>query len=376
MVYARVRSGVFSWFLAWLLLIGGSIFCSVGFANDDLPQAIEAWLEDNDERAIPALAELAASGNADARLLLAQIDGRPGALSNYLGGLSRKERNILLKAPGGLSGKSWLQAIEAENETARALTQASDAKFSADGIKKLLDLGEAGPAVRPLLELMNFGDVSGVMRLSGHENFPEDARVVAWLSALLASGADVLGRQTDLLAELDEKLADYDIGALSVLFGSRALFDPEEAAALADQFDVADILNSYAYKRGSLKDPRSSPGSERVDRLLSEEEAMKPLVGICAEECPASTKSCLRTLYHGVAGYMGYLALQSPLESLIPRDVYFASKRHTSEIKRYAFKLFNARWGAKARELSGTPIGSEADECIVSSVLEFVGADN
>lgn len=365
----------FSWFSV-LVFTAGITFSGISLAADDLTTAVDAWLADKDEVAIPALAEHAAAGNVDAQLFLEQIRSRPGVPSPFLAGLGAKERNALLKAPGGAFGKSWLQVNEAENGTARALQHASDPKFQAQGIETLLDLGEAGPAVPLLLELFNFGDFPEVMRLSEHENFPKDARTLAWLSALLAPADAGAGRRENLLAELDEELADYDIGALAVLFGSRTLFEPEKAAALGPQFAVADILNAYAYKRGSLADAPTSPEADRVDLLLLEEGMMKPLVGICTKDCPESKTSCLRTLYHGVGGYRGYLSLQSPLERLVPRDAYFTSKRHTAEIKRFAFKLFDARWGAGADAPSGSPVVAEADQCIVSNVLGLVDTAN
>jgi len=71
--------------------------------------ALALWLADDDETALPELAALAAEGNRAAQVLLARIDATPWFQGPWLVGLPRKERNTLLRAPGGLSGRSWMQ---------------------------------------------------------------------------------------------------------------------------------------------------------------------------------------------------------------------------------------------------------------------------
>jgi hypothetical protein len=65
--------------------------------------AVQAWLDDKDQTALPALAALATEGNTVAQILLGRIANRP--MSRWLANMNRKDRNALLRAPGGLSGK-------------------------------------------------------------------------------------------------------------------------------------------------------------------------------------------------------------------------------------------------------------------------------
>ena len=64
--------------LAWLLLHGGGHAAQV--AGQDHPRftaALEFWLSDDDERALPEFAALAAEGNRAAQVLLALISPIP-----------------------------------------------------------------------------------------------------------------------------------------------------------------------------------------------------------------------------------------------------------------------------------------------------------
>ncbi|MBN9668918.1 hypothetical protein [Roseibium aggregatum] len=356
-----------------MLFVSVTIGSEIVLADENLSDAIDAWLADDDERAIPALAELAKSGNVDAQILLGQINRRPGAPSNYLGGFSRKEQNALMKAPGGLSGVPWLSVIETDNQTAVALRNASDPKFRLKGIEALLDLEEGAPTILPIIKQLNDGNYAKTIRLSGHENFPADVRFVAWLAALLVDESEYSAQRTALLTEWDGKLAEYDVGALIVLPGSQSLMTPEEASALASQFAVAKVLRALAYERGDLEPVSSLPGADQADRVLLEDEALKPLAGLCADECPQSGITCVRTLYYGVGGFMGLLALQTPLERLIPSEVYLGSERYKSDIKRKAFMTVNESWGARALKFYGAKIDRQADQCIVNSVLASSG---
>ena len=96
-----------------LLMFGTGTTRAAELRGQDDPRfqsALALWLDDDEETALPELAALAAGGNRAAQVLLAQIDVTLWIQGPWLVGLPRKERNALLRAPGGLSGRSWMQA--------------------------------------------------------------------------------------------------------------------------------------------------------------------------------------------------------------------------------------------------------------------------
>ena len=93
--------------LGYLFNSGTALAQPVGHDDPAFQRAVKAWLDDDDQTALPALATLAAEDNRAAQVLLGRIAIRP--MGPWLAGLERKERNALLRAPGGLSGTSWLK---------------------------------------------------------------------------------------------------------------------------------------------------------------------------------------------------------------------------------------------------------------------------
>ena len=93
-----------------IVLIGliGVLGLSAPASAQILNQAVEAWLADDDETALPFLGALANLGDAEAQLFLGQIERvtPPGADSPFVCSLNRRERISLLRAPKGLSGTS------------------------------------------------------------------------------------------------------------------------------------------------------------------------------------------------------------------------------------------------------------------------------
>lgn len=108
-------------------------------------QAVKAWLADDDQTALPALAKLAREDNRAAQVLLGRIATRP--MGPWLAGLKRKERVSLLRAPGGLSGTSWLKvAAEAGDPLAQLFLDAVDPRAGADIVRVLVEANELAAA--------------------------------------------------------------------------------------------------------------------------------------------------------------------------------------------------------------------------------------
>ena len=76
--------------------------------------ALDRWLAGDDIAPLQEMATLAAEGDARARLLLGTIEHMGELHGEALDALTREERIALLRAPGGLSGVSWLDGLEGE----------------------------------------------------------------------------------------------------------------------------------------------------------------------------------------------------------------------------------------------------------------------
>lgn len=71
--------------------------------------AVAVWLEDDEETAIRKLSEMATRGHAASQILLAIIDKAPELQGPWLSMLPATERHALMRAPGGISGQSWMR---------------------------------------------------------------------------------------------------------------------------------------------------------------------------------------------------------------------------------------------------------------------------
>ena len=133
-----------------LILFGAAHSAAAQPAGQEAPafkQAVEAWLDNDDQTALPALAKLAREDNRAAQILLGRIATRP--MGPWLAGLERKERMTLLRAPGGLSGTSWLKvAAEAGEPLAQLFLDAVDPRAGKDTVRALAEAGETMSAAR------------------------------------------------------------------------------------------------------------------------------------------------------------------------------------------------------------------------------------
>lgn len=131
--------------------------------------AIDDWLNADEAAAIPALARLAATGNGAARLHLGLIDAIPGFQGPWLANLPRDRRLALLRAPGGVSGQSWLRA--AEDPLARASVALWDGAARADLVLTIAALGEERAAHMAARQLF-LREKRGFGALADQPDFP------------------------------------------------------------------------------------------------------------------------------------------------------------------------------------------------------------
>lgn len=345
-------------------------------AEEDLADAIDAWLADKDEVAVPLLAQLARDGNVDARLLMGRIADRPGAFSPYMASLSRKERNKFLKAPGGISGVSWLGVISDENEIAAAHIKAKDVKNGVPGIVKLLELGEAGPSVGYLYRQLAQGNQTDLLELANKEHLPESAQYVLWAGAVfdpILRGGSASSSVKGTLGEFEAELKRFDLRALMALGVVYGYFPPAKKLMYAPAKAVGDELTGQLNPE-LINEPSKRLSLTTASVVLMNSEYTKPIVRLCRQECPQTTQACVATLFGGIGGFFVLTGLQTPVEKLIPSSTYFASKRYQADLLRLAYDAFDEKgWdtppGTLERSLKG-----KVDQCIADKVLSSSAA--
>jgi len=296
------------------------------------------WLAGQDDMAVLAgLADLAASGDGRARRMLGAIEADAALRPEAVAELSRQERIALTRAPGGLSGTSWLVVAGETDAVARALVtagfghgNASPAEHRA-ALETLLDAGEAAAALQLLAIGYNqggFGPDSGwtfVMELGGHPGLQGHGQVVqAMLRGYLANPNAFAEDQSARIAALDAALVDMS---------------PDDRV-------LAEVTRSIG---GSA----DADLVARVEAGLAGATLAAPLLAFCQVECPETALRCTRALAGAMGGMVGVVTL-SPFETLVPSETYRQSPRFTADLR--------ARLSA-----SGPLIGS-VDACSAAAV--------
>lgn len=262
-----------------------------GAATPEFRAAITLWLDDAEAEGLAALRDLAHRGNAAARLWLALVDKTPSLQGPALARIARADRIMLLRQPGGMSGRSWLHSL-ADLPLGQTWLDLLDTGAGPEVVAAFADLGEARAAREAFLTLAArehpaLGDLP-----------PQDAPLE--LRYLLWRGADT-ARQAQISATVP---ADHPQRG----FMDHAGPDPQ---ALADWLASAPVAS--------------------------------PLAALCARVCPDSQSACLLSAYQALGSHGALMTLGSPVESIIAQDIFVASARGQSAIVRRILLSVDAR---------------------------------
>lgn len=298
-----------------------------GFDSPIFKQAAQAWLDDDDQTALPALAKLARANNHAAQVLLGRIAVRPQG--PWLSALSQDQRDALLKAPGrDTAWQSWLHvASRAGSQHARILAEASANRFSFDAMARLARSGEimiaADFATKHLTranDTINKGLI-GLWREGLFPTYSADIFLSAGLHKYRFSRAEVA---------LLEREAPTIYG---VLIARGAL------AGAQTQADWRDVR--LAFLHDYLRAERPNDGTydmhaRLVDLLYSNRDAVVlwPLRVACDAACGAgqAAKSCMVS-GNDILRFTRATQFTSPTASLIPETVFASSARALSELR-------------------------------------------
>lgn len=253
-------------------------------------QARAAWLADDEETALVALAGLARSGNRAAQVLLGVIEKAPELQGPWLSRQSRDARVALMRAPGGMSGRSWL-------------TEAADQPLAAAWLE--LMRADSGPEVGAALAAL------GETRA---------ARVA--LAALAAREHP----------DLRERWSDWMDPELAFVVWPRA------TDALRDRL-VAAVGPDHP-QRAMMGAPPPEGGWAA---WLAGNPAAAPIRALCEAECPGSQPACRQAAHAALGSHIAALTLGSPVEALISQDEFLASARGRAAVLRRMLLAADAR---------------------------------
>lgn len=260
-------------------------------AAQDFDSAIDRWLAGDDIAALADLKTLSEAGDADAQIFLGQIATRAIYWPLHLADLPRRDRNALLRAPGGLSGKSWTAVAAQTDPRARAFDAAVRPGAKTEALLTLLEMGEIAAVRRAFPGVVASGeDWAGALRVAEHPAAPQDLlRVAPSLRALIEGGGN---------------------RAAPIVFAHRRTALPLRAAEANP-----DFLAFEGARLAAMDD-------------------VAPVLRFCERSCPASdVQHCVGAIFLTSAPDPLTL-LSSPVESLVPTPRYLASPRSTDDTAR------------------------------------------
>jgi hypothetical protein len=320
-----------------------------GFDEPALQAAIKTWLEDNDEDSLPVLAALAVEGNIAARLLLARIEVTDQGSSNFLNGLSRKERVELFRSNTGkgLFRPTWLKSEKkAGNQIAATLLDSTNTVVNLDAIRVLYEIGEPEAAYDLIREAA--GNASQEQKEQLAQFLPDKSELMPYLRALQTPVAGfTLGH-----AALQQSIGSTE------LQGSKS--DTRAAAYFVEHGYQTGVQNSDF--------DQSNHYYGELARWIETSPVTTPIATLCQRYCGDNTQECAITAFGLVGGYYKAIKFDSPMQTLIEQSRYVTSDRAVGMVLR---RVSFARPAAASRKLliSDDELRSKS-ACLAEAVTE------
>lgn len=273
-----------------------------GVDDPDFRKALAFWLDGNDANSIPGFAALAHDNNTASQILLALVDKTATWQGPMIALLPRAERIELLRAPGAMSGRSWMTVASESNQIAQDWVALWQMQGGVDVAERFAEMGEARAARTALLMTANRQGTGFAPPVLTEPWYPESLRH---------------------------------------LTRSRAL-------------TVEDVIGLHAGHP-----IRKSAGLSVADSDLREWLQQTPLSlhlrAACAVKCPDTKADCMLALYHGLSSYYALLVMGSPSENIIPDEDFAQSARGIQSVARQILVRHTARTReVKLRQIAAT----------------------
>ena len=276
--------------------------------SPEFQEALADWLEGEDDLAsLRSFAGLAHAGNVAAQIFLGRIARRTDYfLDDTLSGLSRKEKRDLMRAPGGVSGTSWLKIAGTSHPLARAMYEARNDQTNEAEIDVLLYYGERSLA---LLE------VSNLLISTPH--------IADWqvLDQIIAKHAKTLGHEAVFLAELSENLKRQK--ASTPLSAEAATSRNAFEKLIWDKQNTAQPSLIFWNPWWGYRDENLARFLKFVAPYVATPE-FQPIREFCANHCPQTEELCNARAAYSLPTPLFFA---SPTEALLSTSVYWQSAR-------------------------------------------------
>jgi hypothetical protein len=326
-----------------------------GFNDPALLAAIEVWLQDDDTKSLPVFAFLAGEGNKAARLLLARIEATEQAASDFVSGLSRKERIDLFRSNSGkgLFRPTWLKSeMQAGNKVAAVLLESSNTTVNVPAIRTLYEIGEEEAAYDLIREVAGIGSQEDKEELA---NFlPPGSELTPYLRALQSPVAGLTPGHAALQ---------------KIINGNEAIKAANDFPGSKHETSAAAEFIEFGYQNGVDASDFNQTNSYYDDlaNWIEAESATAPITTLCRRVCNNGyVKSCAITAFGLVGGYYKAIKFDSPIQTLIKQSRYVTSDRAVGMVlRRISF----------VKTAAGTPMISdrglrEKSPCLAKAVAE------
>jgi len=339
-IHLRLTMSVFFWVAIFLTPPAKATDLS-GIDDPALLAAVEVWLLDNDPDSLQVFAFHAGEGNKAARLLLARIEATEQAASNFVTGLSRKERIDLFRSDSGkgLFRPTWLKSeMKAGNKVAAVLLESSNTTVNVPAIRTLYEIGEEEAAYDLIREVAGVGSQEDKEELV---NFlPPGSELTPFLRA----------QQKPVKGFTNGHAALQMIIGGSEAVGSTSIFTGSEH----DTGAAVDFVE-FGYQNGVEASAFDQANSYYDDlaNWIETASATAPIATLCRAICNnEGARSCAITAFGLAGGYYKVIKFDSPLQALIEQPRYVTSDRAVGMVlRRVSF----------VKTAAGTPMISTSD---------------
>ena len=249
--------------------------------------------------------------------------------------LSSSEQRAIFRYDDGRFGVPWLRHAAERSELARLIGPVvPDREFNADTALRAAAAGEPRSTVRTLGTLFNIGNWSEAMRLAEvAETY--DMPAMAWAAATHVATEQARALRARGLAEFEARTMQ---GWIFASLADRA-FDPELEAMVAPHDPMRRYVTQGRFPVDNAAPP--PPGGEAVlDALLADAPEADLLRRYCGRVCADESALCTRQIFGVLNGYMTLPhVVSSPVETLIPQDVFVTTRRAEMVLEQYALGI-------------------------------------
>ena len=308
-----------------------------GMDSPALEQAVQDWLDDDDQRSLPALARLANEGNIAAGMLVARIERTTKHFSPWVHALTRKRRLALFRRPSRhLFSPGWIGWYAYKGvDLAVTLEDAGLSRTSAWLVHELVDAGEVQASDTLIRRIMFYGNSAQRAQVAG-ANLPLP-ELAPYVTAMDQPGKD----------------SRLGMNALQFLVGEDAL----KGLKADEVLRAADFVNN-GLPFQTL--PAGHPLHDALADKIADTKALLPITNQCNQACPNDFAQCAVTMMGLHGGYYESIRIDSPLESVISQERFLDSERASGIALRRAAL---ARDGAATQRASIETIWSFA-QCL------------